>query len=154
MLARYGLLDLREPIPLRAEFWRQSYNGTPREEEGNHMAFVADFLPEQERMRRQMQFVLEIDRLKKVNRKTQLLDGTRPENSAEHSWHIAVMAMLLAEHAQQRLDLERVLKMLLIHDIVEIDSGNSFCYDETALHSQADRERVAAERLFGILPDA
>src|ERR1035438_1898701 len=101
------------------------------------MTAISEFFPSQEHLRRQVEFVLEIDRLKLVSRKTHLLDGTRPENSAEHSWHIAVMAMLLAEHAEERLNLERVLKMLLIHDIVEIDSGDSFCYDEKALQSQA-----------------
>ena len=118
------------------------------------MTAISEFFPSQEHLRRQVEFVLEIDRLKLVSRKTHLLDGTRPENSAEHSWHIAVMAMLLAEHAEERLNLERVLKMLLIHDIVEIDSGDSFCYDEKALQSQADREGAAAERLFGLLPEA
>lgn len=118
------------------------------------MTAISEFLPSQEHLRRQMEFILEIDRLKLVNRKTHLLGGTRPENSAEHSWHIALMAMLLAEHAGERLNLERVLKMLLIHDIVEIDSGDSFCYDEKARQSQAEREGAAAERLFGILPEA
>lgn len=118
------------------------------------MTAISEFFPSQEHLRQQVEFVLEIDRLKLVNRKTHILSGNRPENSAEHSWHIAVMAILLAEHAGERLNLERVLKMLLIHDIVEIDSGDSFCYDEKALQSQAEREGAAAERLFGMLPEA
>jgi len=117
------------------------------------MTAISEFLPIQEHLRRQLEFVLEIDRLKQVRRETHLLDGTRRENSAEHSWHIAVMAMLLAEHAEEGLNLERVLKMLLIHDIVEIDSGDSFCYDEKARQSQADREDAATRRLFGLLPE-
>jgi putative hydrolase of HD superfamily len=117
------------------------------------MTAISEFLPIHEHLRRQLEFVLEIDRLKQVSRKTHLLDGTRPENSAEHSWHIAVMAILLAGHAGEHLNLERVLKMLLIHDIVELDSGDSFCYDEKALQSQAEREDTAARRLFGLLPE-
>jgi putative hydrolase of HD superfamily len=105
-----------------------------------------------ERLARQLEFVIEIDRLKTVLRRTDISDGSRLENSAEHSWHIAVMALLLAEYAGQELDVPRVLEMLLVHDIVEVDAGDTFCYDAAANHGREERERSAAERLFGLLP--
>ena len=105
-----------------------------------------------ERLEAQIRFILEIDKLKTVLRRTWILDRSRRENSAEHSWHLAVMAVLLAEYGPAGLDLQRVLKMVLIHDLVEIDAGDTFCYDPTALLDQADRERRAADRLFALLP--
>ncbi|HEY8449766.1 MAG TPA: HD domain-containing protein [Bacillota bacterium] len=105
-----------------------------------------------ERLARQIAFLVEIDRLKQVLRRSLLTDGSRRENSAEHSWHLAVMACVLAEHAAAPVDLERVLKMLLVHDIVEIEAGDTFIYDEQARAAQTERERQAAERLFGLLP--
>ena len=108
----------------------------------------------EERLERQIRFVREIDRLKQIQRQTLLMDRSRQENSAEHSWHMAVMAMLLAETADTReLDLLRVLEMLLIHDIVEIDAGDTFCYDENARQDQHRREKAAADRIFGMLPE-
>ena len=104
------------------------------------------------RLARQVRFIREIDRLKQVRRRTYLTDGSRLENSVEHSWHLALMAMLLAEHANEAVDLIRVLEMVLIHDIVEIDAGDTFAYDETGLKDQAARENAAADRLFGMLP--
>ena len=104
------------------------------------------------RLARQIDFVLELDRLKGILRQTVLTDGSRPENSAEHSWHIAVMVLVLAEHAEGEIDALRVLKMLLVHDVVEIDAGDTFCYDTQANGDKDVREREAADRLFGLLP--
>src|SRR5512136_2866753 len=107
-----------------------------------------------ERLKKQIEFISEIDKLKQIYRLTYLLDSSRAENDAEHSWHIAVMAMLLSEYATpQHLDLFRVVKMLLIHDIVEIDAGDTYLYDEQASQSKAQREQEAADRLFQLLPE-
>src|SRR6056297_294642 len=106
-----------------------------------------------QRLEQQVAFILEIDRLKTIYRRTYLTDTSRFENSAEHSWHIAVMAMLLAEHANTlEVDQLRVIKMLLIHDLVEIDAGDTFAYDTAAHADKAAREQAAADRLFGLLP--
>ncbi len=106
-----------------------------------------------ERLARQIAFVKELDRLKGVQRQTWLADASRRENSAEHSWHIAVMALVLAEYSPRNdLDLGRVIQMLLVHDVVEIDAGDTFCYNREAVAQQAEHEERAAERLFGILP--
>jgi putative hydrolases of HD superfamily len=105
-----------------------------------------------DRLERQLAFVVEIDKLKRVLRRTLLTDSSRRENSAEHSWHLAVMAVLLAEHAAAPVDVHRVIKMLLIHDVVEIDAGDTFLYDEPARAAKDEKERQAAERLFGLLP--
>ena len=108
----------------------------------------------EQRLERQLAFVLEIDRLKQIRRQTLLTDRSRQENSAEHSWHMAVMALLLAENAaEENLNLLRVLQMLLVHDIVEIDAGDTFCYDEEGRKNQQEREEAAAERIFGLLPE-
>ena len=105
-----------------------------------------------ERLTRQLEFIVELDKLKRILRQTRVMDGSRQENSAEHSWHLAIMAVLLNEHACESVDVQRVLKMVLIHDVVEIDAGDTFCYDVTANVGKEDRERCAAERLFGLLP--
>jgi putative hydrolase of HD superfamily len=105
-----------------------------------------------ERLHRQIEFILEIDRLKTVLRRTVLTDSSRQENSAEHSWHLAVMAMLLAEHADRGIDVGRVIRMVLVHDIVEIDAGDTFCYDTAANEGKLEREQRAAQRLFQLLP--
>jgi putative hydrolases of HD superfamily len=105
-----------------------------------------------DRLAQQIQFALEIDKLKTVLRQTQLTDGSRRENSAEHSWHIALMAMILAEYAPGPIDVLRVMKMLLLHDLVEIDAGDTFCYDTQGNLDKGDREQRAADRLFGLLP--
>jgi putative hydrolase of HD superfamily len=104
------------------------------------------------RLQAQLRFVVEIDKLKRVLRRTTLMDATRNENSAEHSWHLAVMAVLLEEYVPERADLGRVVRMVLVHDIVEIDAGDTFCYDPEANLDKAERERLAAERIFGLLP--
>jgi len=107
-----------------------------------------------DRLRSQIEFLLEIDKLKSILRQTLLTDGRRQENSAEHSWHLSIMALLLAEYAKdQPIDLFRVLKMLLIHDLVEIDAGDTYCYDEAGNADKAEREKQAANRIFGLLPD-
>jgi putative hydrolase of HD superfamily len=105
-----------------------------------------------ERLKRQLDFIVELDKLKRILRQTLVMDGSRQENSAEHSWHLAVMAVLLHEHAGNAVDVQRVLRMLLIHDVVEIDAGDTFCYDAAASVGKEERERRAAERLFGLLP--
>ena len=105
-----------------------------------------------ERLQQQIGFILEIDRLKSVLRRTYLVHNPRHENSAEHSWHLAMMALLLAEHATAPVNLLRVLKMLLVHDIVEIDAGDTYCYDAAGSEGKAAREQDAARRIFGLLP--
>jgi len=105
-----------------------------------------------DRLREQIRFILEIDKLKGVLRRTYLVDGTRRENSAEHSWHVAMMATVLAEHANEPVDAGRVVRMLLVHDIVEVDAGDTFVYDTAGGESKAERERIAADRIFGLLP--
>ncbi|MCX8044181.1 MAG: HD domain-containing protein [Desulfobacterota bacterium] len=108
---------------------------------------------ENDRLDRQIRFLLEIDRLKQIIRRSYIIGASRKENAAEHSWHLAVMALVLAEHAQQPLDVMRVVRMLLIHDLVEIDAGDTFIYDTVGNRDKADRERIAAARIFGLLPD-
>jgi len=107
----------------------------------------------EERLSQQIAFIAEIDRLKGVLRQSLIMDGSRRENTAEHSWHIAVFAMLMHETASEpRPDLDRVIRMLLIHDIVEIDAGDTFAYDAAGYEDKEAREQAAAERLFGMLP--
>lgn len=105
-----------------------------------------------DRFLQQLQFIAEIDQLKLVLRQTLLMDQSRRENSAEHSWHLALMAVLLAEYAPEPVDVSRVIHMVLVHDIVEIDAGDVFCYDVQGNLGKEDRERQAAERIFGLLP--
>lgn len=107
-----------------------------------------------DRLSSQLTFLQEIDKLKQVQRQTLLLDGSRCENDAEHSWQLAVMAMVLAEYANEpELKVSRVVQMLLVHDLVEIDAGDTYAYDSSALQDQAQRESQAADRLFGLLPE-
>jgi len=105
-----------------------------------------------ERLKKQIEFIVEIDKIKKICRQTLLMDGSRNENDAEHSWHLALMAMVLSEYFPHNLDLFKVIKMLLVHDLVEIDAGDTFCYDEKANEDKAEREQKAASRIFGLLP--
>lgn len=106
-----------------------------------------------ERLDRQMQFIIETDKLKEVFRQTLTTQSRRRENSAEHSWHFALMIITLAEHSNhQPLDVLRVLKMVLIHDLVEIDAGDTYAYDTKNMADQHEREARAADRLFGLLP--
>jgi putative hydrolase of HD superfamily len=104
------------------------------------------------RLTQQIQFIIEIDQLKQVLRQTLLNDGSRRENSAEHSWHLAMMVIVLAEYAPQGVTLLSAIKMVLLHDLVEIDAGDTFCYDVQGNESKAQREAQAALRLFGLLP--
>lgn len=104
------------------------------------------------RLARQLEFILELDRLKRTLRQTLVLDASRQENSAEHSWHLALMAVLLEEYAAEPVDVTRVVKLVLVHDVVEIDAGDTFCYDAGANLDKEAREQRAAERLFGLLP--
>jgi putative hydrolases of HD superfamily len=106
-----------------------------------------------ERLLKQIEFVVEIDKLKGIVRQTLLTDGSRQEDSAEHSWHLAVMAMMLSEYATEPIDILRVLKMVLVHDLVEIDAGDTYCYDEEGNRGKVQREREAALRIFGMLPN-
>jgi 5'-deoxynucleotidase YfbR-like HD superfamily hydrolase len=105
-----------------------------------------------DRLERQLAFLIEIDKLKDVVRRNYLAHGERRENTAEHSWHLAMAALVLAEHAAQPVDLGRVVPMLLVHDLVEIDAGDTFCYDPVAHLDKEERERRAADRLFALLP--
>ena len=106
-----------------------------------------------ERLEKQLALLIELDQLKSVLRRTRVksADG-RLENSGEHSWHVALMAVLMQEHANAPVDIARVMKMLLIHDVVEIDAGDTFVYDVAASKEQEEKELKAAERLFGMLP--
>lgn len=106
-----------------------------------------------ERIERQIAFALEIDKVKNVFRQTHLSSHGRKENDAEHSWHMAVMAYLLKEYANEEVDIAKVMLMCLIHDIVEIDAGDTYAYDEEGLKTQKAREDAAKERIFSILPE-
>ena len=106
-----------------------------------------------ERLHQQIGFILEIDKLKLIVRRTLLIDRSRRENDAEHSWHLAMMALVLAEYAEPGVDIGRVIRMLLLHDLVEIDAGDAFFYDAAAEADKEAREQEAAERLFGLLPE-
>ncbi|ELP9499223.1 MULTISPECIES: HD domain-containing protein [Vibrio harveyi group] len=106
-----------------------------------------------ERLEKQLALVTELDKLKSILRRTRVKSAEgRLENSGEHSWHVALMAILMEEHANAPVDICRVMKMLLIHDVVEIDAGDTFVYDTAASQEQAEKEIRAAERLFGMLP--
>ncbi|WP_299785608.1 HD domain-containing protein [uncultured Marivita sp.] len=105
------------------------------------------------RLDQQMAFLTEADRLKSVLRATTLCDGSRMENSAEHSWHIALYALVLAEHAEQPLNTGKIVKMLLLHDLVEIDAGDAPVFADHDADALADREQAAADRIFGLLSD-
>jgi putative hydrolase of HD superfamily len=106
-----------------------------------------------ERLLKQIEFIVEIDKLKRILRQNVVIGTKRQEDDAEHSWHLAIMAVILSEHAAEKdLDILKVVKMLLIHDLVEIDAGDTFCYDEKANMDKSERENKAAERLFNILP--
>ena len=104
-------------------------------------------------MQKQMEFIVEVDKVKKIMRQTYLSDASRKEDDAEHSWHLALMAVLLKEYSNEEVDLTKVIPMVLIHDLVEIDAGDTYAYSgESAAVTEA-RERKAAERVFGILPE-
>ena len=104
-------------------------------------------------LEKQIAFIKEIDKIKYIQRRTKLINSDRCENDAEHSWHLAVMALILASHADTPVDVLKVVKMVLIHDIVEIDAGDVFIYDTTKSHTNTVDETAAAERIFGLLPE-
>lgn len=106
-----------------------------------------------ERLEKQLEFIAEIDKLKGIKRQTLLINEDRQENDAEHSWHFAVLAMLLSEYCDEEINMLKVMKMALVHDIVEIDAGDTYCYDKEGYKTKADREERAARRIFSILPE-
>ncbi len=101
----------------------------------------------------EIQFILEVDKMKSVDRRTYILNGSRRENDAEHSFHIALMAFILAKYADRPVDPQRVSKMLLVHDLVEIDAGDTFAYDKEGYKDKEEREMKAAKRIFALLED-
>lgn len=105
------------------------------------------------RIEKQFTFIKEIDKEKFIERQTLLTGGRRKENDAEHSWHMALMTILLSEYSNEKIDVLKTVTMLLLHDIVEIDAGDTYCYDEEGKKTQHEREQRAADRIFGLLPE-
>ena len=105
-----------------------------------------------ERLQKQMEFIVEVDKVKQIIRQTYLADASRKEDDAEHSWHLALMAVLLKEYSNEEIDLAKVIPMVLIHDLVEIDAGDTYAYDDAGAETKEDRETKAADRIFGLLP--
>ena len=116
------------------------------------VAVLTDETMQTDNLLKQVSFIKEIDKLKYIQRKTKLFNSDRHENDAEHSWHLAMMTIILAEHSDKPIDILKVLKMVLIHDIVEIDAGDTFIYDTAKNHTNTDEERIAVNRIFGLLP--
>ena len=110
-------------------------------------------MEEKERLKKQLDFILEVDKVKNIFRQTYLADGNRKENDAEHSWHLALMAVLLKEYSNEEVDLSKVIPMVLAHDLVEIDAGDTYAYDADGLKTQKAREDAAKERIFSLLPE-
>ena len=108
---------------------------------------------EKSRIEKQFDFIKEIDKEKFIIRQTYLSDARKKENDAEHAWHMAIMTVMLSEYANSEIDVLKTMTMLLIHDIVEIDTGDTYAYDEEAKKTQAEREMKAAKRIFGLLPE-
>ena len=106
-----------------------------------------------ERLDKQFAFFREIDKEKKIGRQTYLTGAERKENDAEHAWHMAIMTLLLSEYANEKIDVLKTVSMLLIHDLVEIDAGDTYAYDEAGKATQREREVKAADRIFSILPE-
>ncbi len=105
-----------------------------------------------ERLKRQISFILELDKLKSIVRQTYLADGSRKEDDAEHSWHLALMAFVLAEYANEPVDVLKTMKMVMLHDVVEIDAGDTYAYDTAGNSTKQKRELAAADRIFSLLP--
>lgn len=103
---------------------------------------------------KQLAFIMELDKIKKITRQTYLSDGSRKENDAEHSWHLALMAFVLADYANDTIDVLKTMKMVLLHDVIEIDAGDTYAYDIEGNKSKQEREIKAADRIFGLLPSA
>ena len=110
-------------------------------------------LEKEDRFQKQLDFIREIDKEKQIFRQTYIADATRKENDAEHAWHMAIMAFLFSEYANEEIDVLRTIRMILIHDVVEIDAGDTYAFDEVGKQSQREREEKAAKRLFGMLPE-
>ena len=110
-------------------------------------------MEKQERLEKQIKFILELDKIKSIIRQTYLANAIRKENDAEHSWHLAIMAIILEEYFDKDINLLKVIKMVLMHDVVEIDAGDTFCYDTKANQDKMIREKKAAERIYNILPE-
>jgi putative hydrolase of HD superfamily len=106
-----------------------------------------------ERLLQQMEFLIEADKLKNIVRRNYISDGSKRENDAEHSWYFALAAMILAEYANNEVDIQKVIKMSIIHDLVEIYAGDTFIYDEKGKESQQERDQIASEKIFGLLPE-
>lgn len=107
----------------------------------------------EEKLRKEIDFIVEIDKMKSTFRRTSLINGTRKENDAEHSWHLSLMTMLLSEYADNDIDVSKVIKMVLVHDLVEIYAGDTFCYDKVGNSDKHERELKSADKLFSILPE-
>ena len=107
----------------------------------------------EERLKKQMEFILEVDKIKFIGRQTYLSDGERKENDAEHSWHLELMTALLSEHANEKIDVRKTMLMVLVHDIVEIDAGDTYAYDAAGNATKRERELKAAKRIFHLLPE-
>lgn len=103
---------------------------------------------------KQMSFIMEMDKIKKIGRQTYLSDGSRKENDAEHSWHLALMAFVFADYANEKIDVLKTMKMVLLHDVIEIDAGDTYAYDTEGNKTKRERELKAADRIFGLLPEA
>ena len=112
---------------------------------------IMDFATE--RLKKQVEFLIEIDKIKHIFRKTKLFNKSRFENESEHAWHLAVMALVMSEYSNEKIDVSKVVKMVLIHDIVEIDADDVILYDTKNRKLAEEKERIAAERIFGLLPD-
>ena len=108
---------------------------------------------QKQRLEQQIRFIIEVDKVKNIFRQTYLADGRRKENDAEHSWHLALSAVLLKEHMKEDVDLTKVMIMVLIHDLVEIDAGDTYAYDAAGAATKREREVKAADRIFGLLPE-
>lgn len=106
----------------------------------------------EERLRQQMEFALELDKEKRIGRQTYLSGAIRKENDAEHAWHIALMTMLLSEYANEKIDIQRTMAMTIIHDVIEIDAGDTYAYDDAGNETKRERELKAADRIFNLLP--
>lgn len=106
-----------------------------------------------DRLKKQIDFILEIDKMKEILRQNYLADGSARENDADHSWHLAMMALILSEYSNEKVDVTRVVPMVLTHDLVEIDAGDTYAYDEVGALTKETREKAAADRIFGILPE-
>lgn len=106
-----------------------------------------------DRLEQQMDFILEVDKLKRITRQSYITGGERKETDTDHSWHLALMCALLSEYANEKIDIQKTMIMVLIHDIVEIDAGDTYAYDEVGNQSKREREVKAAERIFHLLPE-